>query len=67
MHSLTSYDAVSMIHDVIITHNPFPYTTKFMFVGVRYNKTQQGLKMINSSNLVRYFLYTATLYTYLRF
>ena len=33
------YDAVNMIHDVIKTTNPFPYTAKFMFVGVRNNKT----------------------------
>ena len=63
----TVYDAVSMIHDVITTANLFPYTVKFMFVGVRNNKTQtnqtlkdrfisrQGSKIINSSNLVRYF------------
>ena len=35
------YDAVSMIHDFITTANPFPYTAKFMFVGVRNSKTQQ--------------------------
>ena len=26
------YDAVDMIHDVIRTANPFPYSAKFMFV-----------------------------------
>ena len=35
------YDAVNMIHDIIKTANPFPCTVKFMFVGVRCNKTQQ--------------------------
>ena len=35
---VTFYDAVKMIHDVIITANPF---AKFMFVGVRNNQTQQ--------------------------
>ena len=35
------YDAVTMIHDVIITANPFPYTASFMFVSVGNNKTQQ--------------------------
>ena len=30
-----------MIHDVIKTANPFPYTAKFMFVEVRNNKTQE--------------------------
>ena len=34
-------DAVVMNHEVISTPNPFPYTAKFMFVGVRHNKTQQ--------------------------
>ena len=35
------YDAVSIIHDVITTRNPFPYTAKFMFVCFRNNETQQ--------------------------
>ena len=35
------YDAVNMIHDVITTPNPIPYTAKFMFVAVRNNETQQ--------------------------
>ena len=37
------HDAVSMIHDIIRTAYPFPYTctAKFMFVGVKNNKTQQ--------------------------
>ena len=35
------YDAVNIIHDVITTPNPFPYTAKFMFVSVRTNETQQ--------------------------
>ena len=35
------YDAVNIIHDVITTPYPFPYTAKFMFVGVRNNDTQQ--------------------------
>ena len=38
---VTFYDAVKMIHDIITTANPFPYTAKCMFVGVRNNKTQQ--------------------------
>ena len=29
------YDAVNIIHDVITIRNPFPYTAKFMFVGIR--------------------------------
>ena len=35
------YDAVNVIHDVITTANPDPYTAKFMFVRVVNNKTQQ--------------------------
>ena len=34
------YDAVSMIHGVIKTVNPFPYTAKFIFFCVRNNKAQ---------------------------
>ena len=36
--NVTFYDAVNMIHR---TGNSFPYTSKFMFVGVRNNRTQQ--------------------------
>ena len=39
--NVTFYDAVNMIYDVIRTANPFPYTAKFTFVGVRNNKTPQ--------------------------
>ena len=39
--NITFYDALNMIRDVTTTHDPFPYTTKFMFVGVRNNETQQ--------------------------
>ena len=35
--NVTIYDAVKMIHDVIITANSFPYTAKFMFDDVRNN------------------------------
>ena len=38
---VTFYDAVNIIQDAITTPNPFPYTAKFMFVGVRNNETQQ--------------------------
>ena len=38
---ITFYDAVNMLHDVIATPDPFPYTANFMFVGVRHNKRQQ--------------------------
>ena len=33
------YDAVNMIYDVITTANVFTYTAKFMFDGIRNNKT----------------------------
>ena len=36
--NVTFHDAVNMIHDVIKTANPFPYTAKFMFVGVKNDK-----------------------------
>ena len=39
--NVTFYDGVKIIHDVITIRNPFPYTAKFMFVGVRNNETQQ--------------------------
>ena len=38
---VTFYDAIIMIHDVITTAKLFPNTAKFMFVGVRNNKSQQ--------------------------
>ena len=46
--NVTFYEAINTIHDVITTANSFPYTNnnnnyaaKFMFFGVRNNKTQQ--------------------------
>ena len=39
--NVTFYDAVNMIHDVITIAIPFPCTAKFMFIGIRNNKTQQ--------------------------
>ena len=39
--NVTFYDAVNMIHDTIRTANSFPFSAKFMFVGVENNKTQQ--------------------------
>ena len=36
--NVTFYDADTVIHDVITTAKPFPYTAKFMFVSVRNNK-----------------------------
>ena len=39
------HDAVNMIHDIIMTAYPSPYTAKFKFVGVRNkNSTNQTLK-----------------------
>ena len=37
------YGAVNIIHDVITTPNPSPYTAKFMVVGVRRNKVLLSL------------------------
>ena len=37
----SSNDAVNVIHDVITTAKPVPYTAKFLFLGVRNDKTQQ--------------------------
>ena len=39
--SVTFYDAVNMIHDVISTANQFPDIAKFMFVGVRNNNKKK--------------------------
>ena len=39
--NVTFYDVVYTIHDVIRTAYTFPYTAKFMVVGVRHSKTQQ--------------------------
>ena len=39
--NVTFYEAVNVIHDVIETANPFPYTDKFMIVGVTNNKSEQ--------------------------
>ena len=39
--NVTFYDTVNMIHDIIKTSKPFPHTAKFIFVGVKNNKTQQ--------------------------
>ena len=39
--NVTFYDAVNMIHDVITKADAIPYTAKFVFDGVRNNKTQQ--------------------------
>ena len=40
-HECTFYDTVNMIHDFITTAKPFPYSAKFMFFGVKTNRTQQ--------------------------
>ena len=39
--NVTFYDTVNIIHGIIPTPNPFPYTAKFMFAGVRNKETQQ--------------------------
>ena len=54
MHSLlvnvTLYNAVNMIHDVITTASPFPYTctAKLMFAGVKNNKNQQIIERLEN-------------------
>ena len=37
------YDTFNIIHEVIITSNPYKYpnTTKFLIVGIRIHKDQQ--------------------------
>ena len=40
--NVTFYDAFNMIHDVTRTVNPYPYTAKFMFVGVINNNTKKS-------------------------
>ena len=35
---ITFYYAINMIHDVVRTANPFPYTAKFMFVMLQIIK-----------------------------
>ena len=32
------HDEVNMIHDIVATSDPFPYTAKVRVVGVRNNK-----------------------------
>ena len=39
--NITFYDTVNVIHDVITTTDPIPYTAKFMSDSVGNNKTQQ--------------------------
>ena len=39
--NITFCDEVNMIHDIIRTANPFTYTAKLMFAGVRNNRTQR--------------------------
>ena len=52
------YDAVNMIHDGITTTNPFPYTAKFTFVGVKNKKN------LNKSDFERQieYLYSVAVY-----
>ena len=52
------YDAVNRIHDVIRTANPFPYTDKFMCVGVRNNKTQKKSDLERLIEYVHMFPYS---------
>ena len=36
------YDKVNIIYIVIIIPNPYPFTAKFVFIGVKNNKDQQN-------------------------
>ena len=49
--NVTFYDAVNIIHDVITTRNPFPYTAKFMSVLeiIKLNQSDQ----LNQSDVER--------------
>ena len=40
--NVTFHDTANVIHDAITTANPIPYTVKFIFVGVRNNRTEQN-------------------------
>ena len=45
------YDAVNIIHDAIITINP--YTAKFVLVGFRNNNALQSTLLLNSVEVLR--------------
>ena len=51
-----------MIHNVITTSNPFPYTAKFMFVSVGNNKTQQINMLKDKLNTYKALLYINYIY-----
>ena len=51
--NVTFYDAVSVIHDIIITPNPYPFTAKFVFVSVMINKDQQ-MKLLKINKIRTY-------------
>ena len=46
-----------MIHDVITTPNPFPYTTNFMFDGVRNDKKSTNETLKDKYNTYRVLSY----------
>ena len=37
---VTFYDVVNIIHDAILTANPYPYNGELLCVGVRNNEAQ---------------------------
>ena len=50
--NVTFHDAINIIHDVIIKRNPYPYTTKFVFLVVRINTDQEmRSSKINKKNV----------------
>ena len=53
---VTFYDELNVIHDVNTTPNPYPYTAKFIFVGVT-NKSG-----VNKSGVEREYVYSVAVY-----
>ena len=42
--NVTFYDAINMVHNVIRTADPFPYTAKLIFVGIDIKKKTQQIR-----------------------
>ena len=47
--TVTFSNAVNIIHDAIITPNPYPCTAIFVFVGVRNNMDRQMYRSTNQT------------------
>ena len=48
--NVTFFEAVNIIHDVVVTPNPYPYTVKFGFVSIKNHKVQQNQTLKNEKN-----------------